>query len=164
MEKYKLGYDKFTQRLVIPLLHNNKCIGMCRRAIDNNQKPKYLNTSGISKGSFIFGYDNVNIKEKYVLITEGSLDAITMDQFGFNSVALMGSYITNENAHRISQDFDNICLMLDNDHTGRVSQKSIAEKLMLTGANVFDVRYDTDDPGDITNVNQLSEYVAYNLF
>ena len=163
VSELNLGYDSLTQRLVIPLTHDKKCVGFCRRALLSYQKPKYLNTKNFSKNKFIFGYDSIQIQKEYILITEGPLDAINMRQLDFNSIALMGSTISDYNLNRIVSDFDKVCLMLDNDKAGKEAQRGIANRFLRTGVNVFNIEYDAEDPGDVTSLDQLINYKKYSL-
>ena len=156
--KFDLGFDKMTNRLVIPLMDEHKCLGLSRRAIYDDQAPKYLNTTGFNKSKFIYGYNTLDMEKDYVVITEGCLDAINTRQLGFNSVALMGTEISSYNLQRISNDFDKIMLMMDNDGAGKYAQENIIKKFIEIGVDVYTIDYETDDPGSIENIVQCTAY------
>ena len=163
VRKFDLGFDTYTQRLVIPLFQGKRCIGLSRRATRKDQEPKYLNTKDMSKHDFLFGYNTLNMKDKYVLITEGVFDAINLRQFGFNSIALMGLDLTATNAERIVGDFDKVCFMLDNDKAGRKAQNKMVSEFLKTGIGVYSIGYEGKDPGEITEESQLHDYTVHRL-
>lgn len=68
------------KRIIIPFYHNNRVVGWTGRYVSKSSKdtPKYYN-SDIPSG-YLFNNRVLNIKpRKYVLITEGPLDAIAID-------------------------------------------------------------------------------------
>ena len=160
---FDLGFDKVTNRLVIPLMHNYKCVGLVRRSISKSQQPKYLVTKNFDTSKFLFGYDNINRDENNIVLTEGPIDAIIARQFGLNSVGLMGTSLNNFNRKRIINDFENIMLMLDNDGPGQFAQDKLAKQLVEDGANVFIMEYNTDDPGELSSINDVTGYRVVNL-
>lgn len=160
---FDLGFDKITNRLVIPLIHQAKCLGLVRRSIHSSQRPKYLVTKHFDTSKFLFGYDIIDRDEDNIVLTEGPIDTIITRQLGLNSVGLMGTTLNRFNRNRIINDFENIMLMLDNDSAGQFAQDKLATQLVEDGANVFIMEYNTDDPGELSSINDISGYRAINL-
>ena len=163
VEEFDLGLDKITNRLVIPLITGGICVGLSRRAMYADQRPKYLNTTGMNNREFLFGYNNLNMKKQYVVLTEGCIDAINIRQYGYNSIALMGAYISGKNAERVAGDFDKIMLMLDNDEKGIEATQEISEILHKLGTDVYKISYSADDPGSIVSSDQFKSYEKISL-
>lgn len=126
--------------------HRNQIIGYAARAV-NNSKPKYLFTKKLPKSDFLYGLNT--IQKTYagksdqiiqVYITEGVFDALRLTSLGFNSVAVLGSHITQNQtmvlAHFIS-DMDTrnnhvfLTLFLDSDEAGMKGANSSIRNLWL---------------------------------
>ena len=163
VKEFELGYDKMTKRLVVPLISGIRCVGLSRRATNKNQVPKYLNTKNFNKQEFIYGYHNIDLRGEYIMLTEGALDAIMMRQMGFNSVALMGTVLSAENAERIMNDFDKVMLMMDNDAAGKLATEEISKRLLEEGISVYTVNYNKDDPGNVNSLDDIESYEHVNL-
>ena len=154
VKKFYLGVDEITNRLVIPLMEDGKCLGLTRRAMLSHQQPKYLTTRNFDKSHFIYGYDTLDMTNDTVVITEGCIDTIITRQLGLNSVAIMGVDMTNHNLARLADDFDNIWLMFDNDDAGRMATKTIGERFIDYGAtNINVIEYGRDDPGSLVSMD-----------
>ena len=162
--KYNLGFDKITNRLVIPLMENRKCIGLTRRAIFSEQRPKYLDTKGYDKKKFLYGWDQLDFDEDTVIVTEGPIDTLAVSQLDYNVVGLMGSDLTDYNAKRLAQQFPHVALMLDNDEKGEQVYQDMGLKIMGFGSNSYRIEYETDDPGEIVDERQIKSYTPIFLF
>ncbi|MCU9936146.1 toprim domain-containing protein [Mycoplasmopsis cynos] len=71
-------------------------VGFSARVLNNQQKPKYLNspeTKLFNKSQILYNFFNAKEhieKNKEVIIVEGFMDVIALDKVGiYNSVALM---------------------------------------------------------------------------
>lgn len=70
--------SKFNKRIVIPYYQDYKMVYFQARAIDKENKLRYLNPSGIDTKEFVFNYDKLNDDE--LIICEGPFDAMSMDE------------------------------------------------------------------------------------
>ncbi len=58
-------------------------------------------------------------KHKRLILTEGYMDVIAMDQAGFKAVATMGTSLTKEHVQRLTQLTDHIIIAYDGDQAGK---------------------------------------------
>lgn len=107
--------------LTIPLYNTTgKVAGFSFRAIeDSGDFPKYLNETGLKKGS-LFNLRAVN-RGRSLVVVEGLLDAIHAEARGIqNVIALGGKEISADQLETIlSSGVEEITLCLDNDQAGR---------------------------------------------
>lgn len=90
IEKYKLSIEHTPagKRAVLPIWKNGKVIFYTSRAIDG-QEPKYKNAYG---SSYLFNEDLIQTAEPgdTIFVTEGIFDALSIEKFGYNAIALGG--------------------------------------------------------------------------
>ncbi len=119
-------YDIFRGRVVVPISDmRGKVIGFGGRAIVRDALPKYINSPEspvFSKRSVLYGVDKAKreITEKdEAIIVEGYFDLIALHAAGIkNSVATLGTSVTEEQISRLRNYTENITLMLDGDEAG----------------------------------------------
>ena len=83
--------------------------------------PKYTVSNNAKTKSAIFGADMLNvIDEEPIVITEGIIDTIYIEQLGFNSVAIFGVFMDNKQVDLIRSysSFDIISVVFDDDDAG----------------------------------------------
>ena len=163
VQLFELGFDSYTNRLVIPLLEDDRCFGLVRRAISDEQKPKYLTTEGFDKSNFIFGWDLVGLQEDYIVVTEGCIDAIIARQLGLNAVSIMGVDLTQNNLERLADNYDRVMLMFDNDVAGESATEKASRSIIEYGGEAYRIEYDGEDPGSLTNIKQVKSYVKCSI-
>ena len=119
-------FDRFRDRLMFPI-HDwrGRVIGFGGRAL-NDQVPKYLNspeTSLFHKGRFLFNFHRARsaIRQKQQLVLlEGYMDVIQTWQAGIeNSVATLGTALTEQQAQKIAQNTETVILCYDADNAGQ---------------------------------------------
>lgn len=118
-------YDRFRDRLIFPIVDaSERIIGFGGRSFGDEQ-PKYLNspeTPLFVKNRTLYGL-NIARKsipsENRVLVVEGYMDAITAQSAGFtNTVATLGTALTEEHVNVISRFTKNVVLAFDSDSAG----------------------------------------------
>jgi DNA primase len=131
-------------RSAIPIRNENQELVMITgRRIDSDDDPRYLPLEkGWYKGSILYNYHNaknwINVYEGRLIIVEGFKGCWKMVQDGFfNTVACMGSRITEEQTAMIFKNTDirEVIIMLDGDKAGRKGNVSSA-KYLRTGCKV----------------------------
>ena len=164
INKYHLGYDEYTNRLVIPVFSiNGDCVGLTRRSVSNEQKPKYLHTQSLPKSALLYGWEKLSFRKKYITLVEGNIDAIKVNQINkMNAVALMGVNISNIQVDLMANHFSTVMLMLDNDEAGEKATRDIVRRLEHK-MEVFRVNYNTDDPGDLRSKKEILSVTPYTL-
>lgn len=82
--------------------------------------PKYLNSDGIRKDLVLYGEHLIDKNIKRCYVVEGYLDAIRLWQMGYrNVVAIMGSDMSDVQANRLVDLFEELILIPDGDGPGR---------------------------------------------
>ena len=124
-------YDKFRNRLMLPVIDlRGDVIGFTSRVMDGSA-PKYLNTPETAifkKRSTLYGINYAKAtKRENIILVEGNIDVITLHQAGFdNVVATMGTALTEEHARILSRYTKELVLCYDNDEAGKdATQRAI---------------------------------------
>lgn len=135
-------YDKFRNRLMLPVLdHRGEVVGFGSRVIDNSE-PKYMNTTETPvyhKRQVLYGLHLAKkTKRPNIIICEGNLDVVTLHQAGFdNAVASMGTALTVEQTRLLSRYTRELVLCYDNDGAG---QQATERALQLLNNSEFTVK------------------------
>jgi DNA primase len=137
-------YDRFRARIMFPLADTRgRVLGFGARALREEQKPKYLNTSDndvYHKGRHLYGADLARAhaaRAGSVILCEGYTDVIAMHQAGVpNTVGLMGTALTPEQVGELARMATTVLLALDADTAGqeamlRASQLAARRRLEL---------------------------------
>lgn len=116
-------YDRFYSRLIFPIFDvRDRVIGFGGRVLDKSL-PKYVNSPENSiyvKGKHLYAL-NFAKKEKLdnIIITEGYMDTIALHKSGFcNTVASLGTALTQAQAKLLKKYTDNIIIAYDADGAG----------------------------------------------
>jgi DNA primase len=120
-------YDRFRSRIMFPLADvRGRVLGFGARAMREEQKPKYLNTSDneiYHKGLHLYGSDLARAhatKAGEVILCEGYTDVIGLHQAGIrNAVGLMGTALTGEQVGELARMAQTVLLALDADSAGQ---------------------------------------------
>ena len=127
-------YDKFRNRLMLPVIDTRgDVVGFGSRAIDNSE-PKYMNTTETitySKRRILYGLNLAKkTKRPNIILCEGNLDVVTLHQAGFdNAVASMGTALTVEQTRLLSRFTKELVLCYDNDNAGQLATQRALELL-----------------------------------
>ena len=119
-------YDKFRNRVMIPIKDaRGKIVGFGGRVLDDSL-PKYLNTGEtewFNKRRILFGLDvalDAIRKADQIIIVEGYMDAISLHAAGIgNAVASMGTAFAAEQAKLIARMASDVVFCYDSDAAGR---------------------------------------------
>jgi DNA primase len=120
-------YDRFRGRIMFPLADvRGRVLGFGARAMREEQRPKYLNTSDndvYHKGSHVYGADLARAhatRAGTVIVCEGYTDVIALHQAGMrNAVGLMGTALTDEQVGELARMAQTVLLALDADSAGQ---------------------------------------------
>jgi DNA primase len=119
-------YDRFRDRLMIPIVNQKgEIIAFGGRIIDQGE-PKYLNspeTPLFEKGRELFGLPQARqaLRETdTAIVTEGYMDVIALAQHGVgNAVAALGTATTTTHVQKLLRQVDRIVFCFDGDNAGR---------------------------------------------
>ncbi len=134
-------YDKFRQRVMFPIWdQHGRMTGFSSRAVFDWQKAKYMNSTDsfvFNKSNILFGLHRSKnyIREKdFVIVVEGHMDLIIMHQHGFNnSIAIMGTALTESSINILKRYSKNFYMGLDSDNAGFNAMKRILPDLLKNG-------------------------------
>lgn len=133
-------YDRFRDRLMIPIQDAvGRVIGFGGRSLDGSE-PKYLNspeTPIYRKGSHLYGLHLAApaIRERgFAIVVEGYFDVISLHVHGLpNSVAVLGTALTTEQARLFTRYAKRAVLVFDPDQAGLAAAKRGVEALINSG-------------------------------
>jgi DNA primase len=119
-------YDRFRDRLMIPIVNpKGEIIAFGGRVIDQGE-PKYLNspeTPLFEKGRELFGLPQARQALRATdtaIVTEGYMDVIALAQSGVgNAVATLGTATTPTHVQKLLRQVDRIVFCFDGDAAGR---------------------------------------------
>lgn len=135
-------YDKFRNRLILPVVDvRGDVVGFGSRVIDKSE-PKYMNTSETpvySKRRVLYGLNLAKkTKRPNIILCEGNLDIVTLHQAGFdNAVASMGTALTVEQTRLLSRFTKELVLCYDNDNAGKIATE---RALQILNGSEFNVK------------------------
>lgn len=149
--------DIYMNRIMFPLYDlNGRVVGFSGRRYDGLKDNKYINTKGteiFQKGETLYNYhlarEHVRSKNQ-VIVMEGFMAVIRSKEIGIkNTVGLMGTAMTKEQANLIKRLSENVILCLDGDEPGRKACLENGSELEKLGCKVSVVELsDNLDPDD----------------
>ena len=119
-------YDKFRNRLMLPVVDTRGDVVAFGSRVLDKSAPKYMNSSETpvySKRRVLYGLNLAKkTKRPNIILCEGNLDIVTLHQAGFdNAVASMGTALTVEQTRLLSRFTKELVLCYDNDNAGRIA-------------------------------------------
>lgn len=96
--QFEIGWDAEDRRIVIPGKdERGQTRLLIKRAVREQDWPKYLYTEGFPKTSLLFGACHLDlglVKSEGIVLVEGSFDTIVFQQFGIPTVGVLGTGIS----------------------------------------------------------------------
>lgn len=129
-------YDKFRRRVMFPIIdRRGNVIAFGGRTLEKDAPAKYLNsdeTLVFQKRENLFSLNFAkNTKEKCLILCEGYMDVIALNQAGFdNAVATLGTAITPQQANLMKRYTNEVVISYDSDAAG---QKATVRAINLLG-------------------------------
>ena len=87
--------NKLNYRVIVPFKYKNEIVGYTARAINDGIKPKYHSNH---PADFVFNLDNQRPDNKFVIVCEGTFDAMSVD-----GVSVQSNEISEQQAELIEQ-------------------------------------------------------------
>jgi len=128
-------YDRFRHRVMFPIYdQRSRVIGFGGRVLDDS-KPKYLNspeTPLFHKSKSLYGLNlAVKTKPDYLLIVEGYMDVVALQQHGLDcSVATLGTAATDDHLQRLFRSVHHIVFCFDGDKAGRKAAWKVLDNVL----------------------------------
>lgn len=126
------SFDRFSDRVMFPIIDLRGNVIAFGGRIMSDIKPKYLNTSDtpvFNKSRSLFAMQFAKNKANgQLILVEGYMDVIALHQAGFeNTVATLGTALTQEQAMMIKRYCDEVVICYDADEAGqKATQRAIS--------------------------------------
>jgi DNA primase len=163
-------YDRFRNRIMFPILDRiGRYVGFGGRILGSNKEsiPKYINTSEnpiFHKGSTLYGLSQAEESLKkldHAFVVEGYIDVIRMHDQGLrNTVAPLGTALTEEHISLILRYTRNMYLIFDPDEAGVKAALRSTTIMHRRGVDPFVIRLPGGyDPGNFFDTYELKEFL-----
>jgi DNA primase len=163
IQKETKNYLLFENRITFPILNiKNQIIAFGARTI-SNQLPKYINSKEsilFSKKNTLFNIQNIKKNSDYLLIVEGYLDVISLNQYNItkNVCATLGTALSDELIALILSYTKNPIFCFDSDEAGmNAAFKSAIKILQFIKPNVkvsFLILSETKDFDELVKIRE----------
>ena len=152
-------FDRFRERIMFPSADaRGRVLGFGARAMRENQRPKYLNTSDgelYHKRAQLFGIDlarAAGARAGRMILVEGYTDVLAFHQAGVhNVVGIMGTALTEEQVGELERVVRVLELCLDADRAG---QEAMLRAARLAAGRKLELRVvplpEGRDPAELT--------------
>lgn len=133
--------DRFSDRVMFPIIDLRGNVIAFGGRIMSDIKPKYLNTSDtpvFNKSRNLFALQFAKNKANgQLILVEGYMDVIALHQAGFeNTVATLGTSLTQEQAMIIKRYCDEVVICYDADEAGQKATSRAISILRPTGLHI----------------------------
>ncbi|CAK0740543.1 DNA primase [Gammaproteobacteria bacterium] len=144
--------DRFSNRVVFPMRdRRGRVLGFGARAI-GNEHPKYLNSPESSifhKGNEIYSHWDHHGRQERVLVVEGYLDVISLEQYGIQgAVATLGTSVSKTQLDKISRLANQVVFCFDGDKAGKEAAWKTLNIVMPVLSSDFEVKFLTLPTGE----------------
>ena len=135
-------YDAYRGRVIFPIIAaNGRVIGFGARVLNNEEKPKYINTGDTllyNKRNNLYGLNlQKSGKLNDLVMVEGYTDVIGLYESGVtNAVASLGTALTQQQARLLKRYVSNVYIAYDGDAAGQNATIRGLDILMQEGLNV----------------------------
>jgi DNA primase len=165
--RWGIGWCPETLRLVIPARDlRRETRFLIKRAVREDQQPKYLYTEGYPKSRLLFGACETRlelIRSHGIVLVEGSLDAVRLHQFDvLYAVATLGTGISRSQAEIVSRLRPRrVYAMFDKDAAG-VAGLASAWRQLRGKYPLYVVRYPkgVSDPAEFRSREEVERAIA----
>lgn len=152
-----LGHEQYVGRLAIPYLTNSGPVNMkfrCLKHHDCHREgcAKYLSWQGLDTNLY-----NVQVYARagdVLVVTEGELDALTLDMIGIPAMGVPGSSNWKPHWNRIFDDFSTIYVFSDGDAAGQ----KFAKKAQVE-CNAINIKMPDGEDVNSTYLREGAEYL-----
>jgi DNA primase len=114
-------------RLAIPYITTSGVVDIRYRSLGGNDGPKYLSRAGAQVR--MFGVTALLKPSRSIVITEGEVDCMTLNQIGVASVGVPGANNWKDYWRLLFLDHDEVIAVCDGDTAGREFGKKVAERI-----------------------------------
>lgn len=160
---YEIGFDKWSDELVIPTRdERGDLVGITRRIAVEGEAYYH---SEFPKSDYLFGLiQAIRSGETGVYVTEGQSDPLGLaPHVGLPVVSTLGSALSERQAELLARYFTTIIFAYDNDLAGYKGVDNGVPLLRSAGCtDIFVLDYNTDDPGKMPEVDKVEvKHLSY---
>jgi DNA primase len=140
LAKFRIGWDKVRQAIVIPVYWEGVRVGLIYRNIPPlpPDVPKYEYTPHLPKSELLFGMEHVTPGLSALILVEGPLDCMWLHQCGWSSaVSILGMHVSKAQAALIEKATYNVVMAFDADEAGAAARKHARK--VLSRCYIYDV-------------------------
>lgn len=128
----KFGIESDGEYYYMPFYKNGELIMWKKVSINRDEKGKKKMSVSLNAEPILFGWQAIDPNSRYVFITEGEIDAMSLTQLGFPALSVPfgagnGNWITSE--HSSLEQFEDIYLCFDNDEAGQAHISEFAHQI-----------------------------------
>jgi DNA primase len=168
----RASYDRFRNRLMIPIPDSRgRVIAFGARTLEEGGQPKYLNspeTKLFDKGSSVFNFARARgpaHEKQEIIVVEGYMDAIALDQAGFpNVVATLGTAFTERQMQLLWQLAPEPVICFDGDQAGEGAAARAIDRMLPALKEGHSFRFaflpEGNDPDDLVKAEGPEAFAA----
>lgn len=119
------GREAFAGRIVVPELRGGQPIWLIGRALADENAPKYLGLPGAKP---LLGWE-LAAGHRAVILVEGIFDWLTLVQWGFPALALVGTHVSGAVLDALATCFTRLYLAFDADDAGHAATERLTALL-----------------------------------
>ncbi len=153
-------YDAYRGRVIFPIIAvNGRVVGFGARVLNNEDKPKYINTGDTplyNKRNNLYGLNlQKSGKLSDLVMVEGYTDVIGLFEAGVtNAVASLGTALTQQQARLLKRFVSDVYIAYDGDAAGQSASIRGLDILAAEGLNVRVIVFpDEQDPDEFVRQN-----------
>lgn len=128
---WEVAWDASMKAVQLPVYDASRRYAGCIWRQPEGREPKYLYPQGFPKSNLLFGQYNLPAS-KEVVLSEGPLDAIWLQEAGLPGVAVLGSSLSSQQLELLGTA-DRVILCFDNDAAGQQAVTQAGRALRAVG-------------------------------
>jgi DNA primase len=150
-------------RVVLPHFMNGKLVGwVARKLEDVPGVPKYRNSKGFPRGSWLYNLDNAKDFDE-VYVVESPMSVLVLKSRGVeNVVATFGAKVDKQQISLL-RNFSKVNIFMDGDTPGRMATEHILEELNNYTKVAIVVTPDDEDPATLMEIPASISSFEYQL-
>lgn len=112
LKHFRVGYSGKKDMIITPM-HDPKGnpVGLIGRTIEGK---RFQNSKRLPRNRTLWNYHRAK-SQPTVVVTESNFDAMRVWQAGYNAVAILGGYVSDEHLDQLGKTFTKIIIMTDDD-------------------------------------------------